>query len=75
MTLPSRKKIAACRPPSPLNWMSPDLRLTSIVWMRSTTAMSLSRPANRVLPSRRSSIRARCRFWSRMRTRVTISLM
>ena len=58
----------------PVNWMTPDLRLTSIVWMTSTTGMSATRPANRV-PSLRRSRNCRCRFCSRMLIRVTISLM
>ena len=33
---------------SPTNWITPDLRLTSIVWITSTTGMSATRPANRI---------------------------
>ena len=35
-----------------LKWITPDLRLISIVWIRSTTAMSASCPANLVRDSR-----------------------
>ena len=47
---------------SPVNWMTPDLRLISIVWITSTTGMSATRPANRVAVARAPRTRSRCRF-------------
>ena len=45
-------------------------KLISIVWMRSTTAMSASWPVNLVRESFFSSIEARCFFCRRIFTRV-----
>ena len=58
-----------------MNWITPDLRLISIVWITSTTGMSATRPANRVAVLALARANCRCRFCSRMLIRVTISLM
>ena len=53
MMAPSRNHTVAS-PSSVDSEIVPVLRLISIVWIRSTTGMSLMRPENRVRPSRRA---------------------